>query len=353
MKRLLSAAAVLVCCLFSFARSEDSGSVLTRFYFMRGGYMAPHSYEVTLTGDGYAITENEGKPWILDPSLSKELTQVVEDQGMKRWDGFRGSNPHVLDGESFSLIMEFADGTKVHASGENSFPDGYREASSRLDGIFEKAVMSRIAGVYRYEGEGFGGDFTLTLNADGSYTFYEGTLSSYMGGGTWWVYLNAVELEEKNGFSLSFTFGVEDGALVYLSDWSDPFPYVKVSDMEKFLRAESEDESMKLFVDGTQVPVTWEHNDSVAALRRLLPLTVKMSMYGGFEQVGPLGQSLPRDDKQTVTAPGDIVLYSGNQIVLFYGSNSWTYTRLGHVNLSPEEMAVLLSRGDVSLAITE
>ena len=69
--------------------------------------------------------------------------------------------------------------------------------------------------------------------------------------------------------------------------------------------------------------------------------------------MGPLGQSLPRDDKQTVTAPGDIVLYSGNQIVLFYGSNSWTYTRLGHVNLSPEEMAVLLSRGDVSLAITE
>ena len=78
-----------------------------------------------------------------------------------------------------------------------------------------------------------------------------------------------------------------------------------------------------------------------------------MSMYGGFEQVGPLGRGLPRDDRQTVTAPGDIVLYSGNQIVVFYGSNSWAYTRLGHITgQSAEDMASLLSRGDVTITIT-
>ena len=334
-------------------RAASGEVALERLFFMRGGYMAPLSYEVTLTGDGYVIAENEGRPRPLDPSLAAEMIRVVEECGMKRWDGFRGSNPYVLDGESFSLTMEFSDGTTVYASGENSFPDGYGEASARLDEIFEKAAMSRLAGVYRYEGEGFGGDFTLTLNADGSYTFYEGPLSSYMGGGTWRVYLNAVDLNEENGFELSFTFGVEEGALIYLSGSSDPFPYVKVKDRERFVRTESEEESMKLFIDGTPVPVTWENNESVTALRGLLPLEVSMSMYGGFEQVGPLGRGLPRDDRQTVTAPGDIVLYSGNQIVVFYGSNSWAYTPLGHINLSPGEMAGLLSGGDVVLTVTE
>ena len=77
-----------------------------------------------------------------------------------------------------------------------------------------------------------------------------------------------------------------------------------------------------------------------------------MSMYGGFEQVGPIGQSIARADQQTTTRPGDIVLYSGNQIVVFYGSNSWAYTRLGHVDLTEQEMAELIGNGDVSITIS-
>jgi hypothetical protein len=78
-------------------------------------------------------------------------------------------------------------------------------------------------------------------------------------------------------------------------------------------------------------------------------------MYGGFEQVGSIGSKLPRNDKQTTTAAGDIVLYSGNQMVIFYGSNSWAYTRLGHItDKDAEEMAELLSNGDVTITgITE
>ena len=94
-------------------------------------------------------------------------------------------------------------------------------------------------------------------------------------------------------------------------------------------------------------------NASVEELRNLLPLTIQMSMYGGFEQVGPIGQSIVRNDEQTITSSGDIVLYSGNQIVIFYGSNSWSYTMLGHVNLSQKEMAGLLSHEDVKISITE
>ena len=99
----------------------------------------------------------------------------------------------------------------------------------------------------------------------------------------------------------------------------------------------------------------WEDNASVRALRELCresPLTISMSMYGGFEQVGSLGQSLPRNDVQTTTSAGDIVLYSGNQIVVFYGSNSWAYTRLGRVSdKTAEELTALLGNGDVTITI--
>ena len=116
-----------------------------------------------------------------------------------------------------------------------------------------------------------------------------------------------------------------------------------------------EEENMKLLVNETKVPVTWEDNDSVRALEKLAAgegLTIRMSRYGGFEQVGPIGQSILRDDAQTTTQAGDIVLYAGNQIVLFYGSNSWAYTRLGHVELSAGDMEALLGGGDVTITLT-
>ena len=115
------------------------------------------------------------------------------------------------------------------------------------------------------------------------------------------------------------------------------------------------EKSLSLVIDGTEVAVAWEDNESVEALTELVaagPLTVQMSMYGGFEQVGSLGTGLPRDDVQATTRAGDIVLYSGNQIVVFYGSNSWAYTRLGHItDLSAEELSALLGSGDVTLTL--
>ena len=105
-----------------------------------------------------------------------------------------------------------------------------------------------------------------------------------------------------------------------------------------------------------KVDVSWEENESVGALMDMCkdsPLEIQMSMYGGFEQVGSLGTNLPRNDSQTTTSSGDIVLYSGNQIVVFYGSNSWSYTRLGHITDQDNEgMAELLSQGDVTITIS-
>jgi hypothetical protein len=116
------------------------------------------------------------------------------------------------------------------------------------------------------------------------------------------------------------------------------------------------DKQLHFMIDGTEVSVAWEDNASVDALTDLVdanPLTVEMSMYGGFEQVGSIGTSLPRNDKQTTTDAGDIVLYSGNQIVIFYGSNSWSYTRLGRItDKTAAEMTELLSRGDVTVTVS-
>lgn len=114
--------------------------------------------------------------------------------------------------------------------------------------------------------------------------------------------------------------------------------------------------NLTMTIDTTPVAVSWENNQSVQALVEMAqegPITIQMSMYGGFEQVGSIGRSLPRSDTQTTTQACDIVLYSGDQIVVFYGSNSWAYTRLGHItDKSASEMADLLSHGDVTITIT-
>ena len=116
------------------------------------------------------------------------------------------------------------------------------------------------------------------------------------------------------------------------------------------------EKTLHLFINDREIAVNWEDNESVKALIDLAssgPLTVQMSMYGGFDQVGSLGTTLPRNDSQTTTQSGDIVLYSGNQIVIFYGSNSWAYTRLGKVaDQSPAEMKTLLGSGDVTVALS-
>ena len=112
---------------------------------------------------------------------------------------------------------------------------------------------------------------------------------------------------------------------------------------------------MRMRIGETDVEVVWEENEAVEALRELARsgLRIEMSMYGGFEQVGPIGESLPRDDRQISTQSGDIVLYSGNQLVVFYGSNSWAYTRLGKiVDKTSPELSELLGNGDVSITIT-
>lgn len=123
-------------------------------------------------------------------------------------------------------------------------------------------------------------------------------------------------------------------------------------------RAERE-EPMELWIGETRTEVQWEDNDAVSALRDLVsrePVIIETEQYGGWEQVGAIGSRLPRNDEQTTAVPGDIMLYSGDQIVLFYGDNSWAYTSLGHIT-DPDETGLrqLLSadRCTIRICISE
>ena len=114
---------------------------------------------------------------------------------------------------------------------------------------------------------------------------------------------------------------------------------------------ENKVENMNVQVGDVVFSATLEENEAVSALVEMMresPVVIQMSDYSGFEKVGPLGTSLPTSNSQTTTQAGDIVLYNGNQIVIFYGSNSWSYTRLGHIeDLTGWEGA--LGSGDVTV----
>lgn len=99
-----------------------------------------------------------------------------------------------------------------------------------------------------------------------------------------------------------------------------------------------------------------ENNESAEALKELLangPLTIPAENYGGFEKVCALGTSLPRNDRQMTTQAGDICLYSGDQIVIFYGSNSWAYTKLGRIlDADESELKEALSGGEGEILVS-
>ena len=113
---------------------------------------------------------------------------------------------------------------------------------------------------------------------------------------------------------------------------------------------------IKITVSGKSIPVKIEDNDATSALVAALrhsSITYEADDYGGFEKVGPLGQTLPSDDTWITTQPGDVILYSGDQIVLFYGSNSYNYTRIGKMVYGTiDELKSFLKAGQGKISVS-
>lgn len=117
--------------------------------------------------------------------------------------------------------------------------------------------------------------------------------------------------------------------------------------------AASFDNEITVVINGTPLKAELEDNSSAAAFAQLLadgPLTVNMHDYGNMEKVGDIGVSLPTNDKQTTTAPGDIILYQGDKVTVYYAPNTWNFTRLGHiVGIEDEELKDLLGPSDAQI----
>ena len=111
-----------------------------------------------------------------------------------------------------------------------------------------------------------------------------------------------------------------------------------------------------LKVGGNSMTATLTDNEATRELTKLLEhgdLTIRMSDYGGFEKVGALPQSFPTSNSQITTVPGDIMLYQGNQMVIFYGSNSWSYTRLGKIDgATVSNLRQFLGNGNITLTLS-
>jgi hypothetical protein len=113
---------------------------------------------------------------------------------------------------------------------------------------------------------------------------------------------------------------------------------------------------MNIQIGDTVLTATLVDNSSVKALREALqeaPITVNMEDYGNMEKVGSLGQNFPRNDEQITTEAGDIILYQGSALVIYYAPNSWSFTRLGKIdNVTAKELKTILGDGDVTVTLS-
>ena len=130
-----------------------------------------------------------------------------------------------------------------------------------------------------------------------------------------------------------------------------PEPYSTKSSLP-----EGTDRMFYAHVNGKVLKILAAENSSADAFLDLLKsgdVPVEMHDYGSFEKVGPLGTTLPRNDEQITTEPGDVILYQGDQITIYYDVNNWSFTRLGKVqDLSQAEMKEILGSGNVTVTFS-
>lgn len=139
-----------------------------------------------------------------------------------------------------------------------------------------------------------------------------------------------------------------------MQEGSDSSSVVKNDDTPKEER--EEENVMYVHIGNRAFTMTLVENAATEALLELLeeePITINMQDYGGFEKVGSLGTNLPTSDVQISSDYGDVILYQGNQIAIFYDSNAWSYTRIGRINdVIQEDLIEVLGSGDVTVTLS-
>ena len=130
-----------------------------------------------------------------------------------------------------------------------------------------------------------------------------------------------------------------------VKEWVDTLP----------LNSEKSESELLISVNGHELTASFADSTAAAELAEKLkaePVTVSLNEYGGFEKVGRLPWALTKTDEKIDTEPCDIMLYQGDQMTIFYNSNSWSYTKLGHIgNITEEELKSILGEGDVTVTL--
>ncbi len=156
--------------------------------------------------------------------------------------------------------------------------------------------------------------------------------------------LTSCNKSQNNQSSESSFVGSSDGSESYSDTTSESNN--EVNYMEK----------LKITVGDKELIATLDDNVGVELLKELIrnnPLTINMNDYGGFEKVGYIGTNLPTNDQRITTKTGDIVLYQGNSIVIFYDSNTWSYTRIGKIeNITKDKLISVLGTSEVTLTLS-
>lgn len=251
---------------------------------------------------------------------------------------------------------EYADAVKWCQ--ENSIMNGVSATAFDPDGTLTRAMLAVV--LYRAEGE---------PAVTGAPVFTDTQPGTWYSDAAVWASENGLIRGYGNGL-----FGTDDpvtqeqltvilqryrgGEAVWTGDPSLAVPATRAEVavvLYHNLPAKAEGETVMdkiiLSFNGYTYSATLADNLSAQAFAKLLdngPLTVSTHDYGSFEKVGPLGTELPRTDEQVTTSPGDIILYQGNQITVYYAQNTWNFTRLGRID-NPSGLREALGGGDVEI----
>lgn len=156
---------------------------------------------------------------------------------------------------------------------------------------------------------------------------------------------------EDRGDGSWIVLGHMDETWEQVRDWQDAMD-ITISRLEDH----GMNRQIDIEINGQIRTATLQDNRSAEAFLALLtqgPLTIDMRDYGSFEKVGPLGTELPRSDEPITTTPGDIILYQGNSVTIYYAVNSWNFTLLGHIDgATGESMRAFLGGGNPSVTFS-
>ena len=129
-----------------------------------------------------------------------------------------------------------------------------------------------------------------------------------------------------------------------------------IQNVEQQTNTEIPMDKLLITINGKTLTADFVDNSSAKALAEALAkssITYQADDYGNFEKVGDLGQSFPKNDENITTEPGDIILYQGHNLCIYYAQNTWSFTRIAKIKgISKDELKEFLGEGEITVTLS-